>query len=79
MMFNEEYMEHRADFHIVPGDTSEKFEKCWLTCTFCGKQSPPVNNGGGECPYCNSETVYLETEEEFNALIALLNEVPDDR
>jgi hypothetical protein len=74
-MTYDEYIEHRADFHTIPGDQSDKFEKYWLTCTFCGRQSPPINNGDDVCPYCNSETVYLETEAEYDALIAKMNEV----
>lgn len=74
-MHNDEWMEERANFHIVPGDTSDRYEPHWLTCTLCGRQSPPVNNGGGECPYCNSETVYCESVEEYYVLIAGIKEI----
>lgn len=65
MIDRDAYNEHRADFHVTPGDESDRFEPSWVTCTFCFKQSPPVNNGGGECPYCNSQTEYIETIEEY--------------
>lgn len=71
-MHSDEWMEERANFHTVPGDTSDRYEPHWLTCTLCGRQSPPVNNGDDCCPFCSSETVYLETEAEYNGLIESL-------
>lgn len=62
MLSNDEEMELRAQQFDIHDDERRPFNPHWLTCTFCGRQSPPINNGGSDCPYCNSDTVYIEDE-----------------
>ncbi len=45
-----------------------------LTCSFCGKKFPPINNGDDVSPCCNAGSVEGMSQSEYEEWLEILNE-----